>query len=158
MNNIIILASILMLLHIAYTDFCDYKIKNNQILLMISIFAIWKLYDFDGFFWLDISVGVALFLVGFVAWLLKGIGAGDAKLFFVAGIFSGYQYAGYFAVLLFATGLIFLLLMLVVKRLDSLPVILFGRLIEIGKEGKVPYGVPLAVSTIGALIMRLNPG
>ena len=125
---------------------------------MIILFIIWKYFNYDSFVWLDLTVGAILFIVGFVAWLLKGIGAGDAKLFFVAGIFSGYEYAQYFAVFLFVTGLIFAVLMLIVKHFDSLPVVLFGRLIQIGKAGKVPYGVPLAVSTIGALIMRLNLG
>ena len=123
---------------------------------MLLLFVIWKILYPDTFLWLDLSVGIALFLVGFVAWLLKGLGAGDAKLFFVAGIFSGYQYAGYFAVFLFITGLAFLLLMLIAKRLDFLPIILFGRIMEIGRIGKIPYGVPLALATIGALIMRLN--
>ncbi len=155
---IFILTAICGFLFIGYTDYRTYKITNHQILMMIILFAVWKSFYFDDFFWLDLGVGLALFAVGFVAWLLKGIGAGDAKLFFVAGIYSGYQYAGYFALLLFLTGLFFALLILVARRAEFLPVILFGRLIEIGKTRKVPYGVPLSASTIGALVVRLSMG
>lgn len=125
---------------------------------MILIFITWKIFYFDEYIWLDLTVGFALFVIGFIAWLLKGIGAGDAKLFFIAGIFSGYQYAAYLALFLFVIGLFFAFLMLIAKRVDFLPVFMFGRLIEIGKAGKVPYGVPLAASTIGALIVRLSLG
>ena len=147
--EILISIAIIILLYIGYTDFKNYKITNIQILSMLLLY-------YDQYLFLDLSVGFVLFIIGFVAWLAKGIGAGDAKLFFVAGIFSGYQYAVYFAMFLFISGLIFVFLMLVVTRINYIPIVLFGRLIEISKTKKVPYGVVLAASTIGALIVRLG--
>jgi Flp pilus assembly protein protease CpaA len=156
MTNIIILIAIIILLYIGYSDFKYYKITNMQLSLMLLLFIIWKILYFNEYFWLDMKVGLVLFIIGFVAWLARGIGAGDAKLFFIAGIFSGYEYAGYFAIFLFISGLSFMFLTLIVRRFEYMPVVLFGRLVEIGKTKKVPYGVPLAASTIGALIIRLN--
>ena len=154
--EILIFIAIIILLYIGYTDFKYYTISNTQILSMLLLYIIWKIFYYDEYLRLDLEVGFVLFIIGFVAWLAKGIGAGDAKLFFVAGIFSGYQYAVYFAIFLLISGLIFILLMLIVTQINHMPIVLFGRLIEIGKTKKVPYGVVLAVSTIGALIVRLN--
>ena len=152
----IILIAIIILFYIGYTDFKNYKIENIQILLMLFLFTFWKIIYFDEYFWLDMTIGCVFFIIGFVAWLAKGIGAGDAKLFFIAGIYSGYEYAGYFAIFLFISGLIFILIKFILRRFEYVPVVLFGRLVEISKTKKLPYGVPLAASTIGALILRLN--
>lgn len=101
-----------------------------------------------------LAAAVMLFTIGFVLWMLKMLGAGDVKLMFPVGLFTGWDY-----LLPFALGLIFFAVIALLVMKLPLPAglgntIVGMRLDEIRRSGKVPYGVVLITALLATLYVK----
>jgi len=101
-----------------------------------------------------LAAAVTLFTIGFVLWMLKMLGAGDAKLMFPVGLFAGWDY-----LLPFALGLMFFAVIALLVMKLPLPAGLGGtmvgmRLDEIRLSGKVPYGVVMVAALLATLYVK----
>lgn len=143
------------LLFIAWEDWRSFKIRNNAVLALIAVYGVYLVAKGFASWQGDLFAGLVLFVIGFVFWLFRLMGAGDAKLYFPVGLFMGWEGLGPFAILL-------MLFSLFIAALVKLPVplpfqsnALMIRLQEIRKGKSVPYGVPIALAAIGVMLSRL---
>ena len=86
--------------YIVYTDFYYLRISNAAVGALALIFvpiAITTNFASAGF---DLALAAALFVVTFVFWLLRLMGAGDVKLISATALVVGFNDAMLFAVLL----------------------------------------------------------
>jgi Flp pilus assembly protein protease CpaA len=105
---------------------------------------------------IDLAIGATLFLVTFVIWLTtRALGAGDVKLIGVTGAIVGAQDAFLFAVLLMVFSLVFVASMYLLRRIQFLPIAFSNRLIEMTRQRRVPYGVPIALAAGMIIAKRL---
>lgn len=102
--------------------------------------------------WADVAAGVILFVLGVVFWLLRMMGAGDAKLYLPLGILIGWQGLTAFALLLLPVSLLFLGLLKVGPRILPQNARIGARLAELRARRTIPYGVPMAAAAIVALV------
>ena len=159
---LLLLCSCFVFIYAAFQDFLTWKIRNTTVLAAIAAYVPFAM---TGFFAgpelaakVDpigaLAAAIMLFTIGFVLWMLKMLGAGDAKLMFPVGLFTGWGY-----LLPFALGLIFfaILGLLVIKL--PLPAALGNtmvgmRLNEIRRSGKVPYGVIMVTALLVTLCAK----
>ena len=142
------------LVAIAVYDARHFRIPNSWVLVMLALylfsqgplgFPFWKT---------DLMFGGLLFLLGFVMWMLRSLGAGDAKLMLPLGMHLGLAGAVFFAILLMVvSGLFFVSIQVAGKTSPQGP---FGQSrVKMKTSGKVPYGVLLAVSAVPVLIAKM---
>lgn len=136
-----------LLLWIAWRDFLTWRIANRDVLILLALFLPFAaLVGWPGIVG-NLMAGGLLFLLGVLFWLLRMMGAGDAKLFLPVGLFLGWNNLLPFAIGLFVFAALFLIIL-------KLPVGRGGRgriaerLTAIRETGHVPYGVPIALSAI----------
>jgi prepilin peptidase CpaA len=100
--NIILVVAAAVLFHAAVTDLKDYKIRNETILLLASLFVLHALASGR---WVNAGWNVALAAVVFaflVFFYSRGwMGGGDVKILTVALLWTGIDCALVFAILLF---------------------------------------------------------
>lgn len=150
------LAALVLLARVAWIDFCTLRIPNREVLVLIALSAILLLPGVTQAGFANLVPGLLLFVLGVVFWLLRMMGAGDAKLFFPLGILIGWN-----GVLVFALGLLpFSLVLLGFVKLARKGLLGQGfvarRLAEIATSGGVPYGVPMAAAGAVAIFWRLT--
>lgn len=145
------------LILVALTDYQKRRIPNRLILVGVGLYAVWALVSAPADPVTDSLVALAMFTFGFICWLLRLLGAGDAKFLLACGLFTGYPALPAFAVALFVAGLAMVVLVMVARREEVRYALSFVRLAGLERDGKIPFGVPLALATIAALLVRLEP-
>jgi prepilin peptidase CpaA len=154
--------SILIFIYAAFMDFSTLKISNATVLAATASYVPFAVTGFLTGPVLSAKVdpisalaaAVTLFSIGFVLWMLKMLGAGDVKLMFPVGLFTGWEY-----LLHFALGLIFFAVIAWLVMKLSLPAGLGNtmvgmRLDEIRRSGKVPYGVVMVTALLAILYVK----
>ncbi len=151
------LAVVALLICIAWYDFNNLTIRNKSVLLLLGLYLIWA--ALTGFQTLasDLGVGILLFLLGLVMWLMRLMGAGDVKLYFGLGLFMGIKTVGLFALLLLAATILLLFAMIIAARAGAEKGI-SGRLREIRETRKAPYAVPMCMAAIPCILIRVLSG
>lgn len=151
------LAAVALLIYIAWYDFNNLTIRNTSVLLLLGLYLIWAALTGFQTFVGDLGVGVLLFILGLVMWLVRLMGAGDVKLYFGLGLFMGINTASLFAILLLITTIAFLLVMVIASKSGAKSGIP-GRLREIRTTGKAPYAVPMCLAAIPCTLIRVLSG
>ena len=148
--------------YVAWEDFRRWKVENRIVLLLLALFiihtasaelaggAISEIVNVTD----SLLAALLLFTIGFVAWLIKIMGAGDAKLLFPVGLFVGWHQLFDFAIgLLFASIIVFLLIKLPLPL--GLSMTRIGmRIDEIRSTRKVPYAVVIVLPLLIILTVR----
>jgi prepilin peptidase CpaA len=151
--------SIIVLAYIASSDFTTQKIRNEQLLYLLAGAAILVLlrYEQGGdlqSLLVPAAIAAVLFAVLFVFWLLGKVGAGDVKLLGIVPLIVGVEGS-----LTFMAGL--LLLTFVTYFIMKFPILVpqawfRSYLTGLGKTGRVPFGVPISVAAVVALLVPLS--
>jgi len=128
---------------IAWTDLHHFRISNQMVLLLIGLYLLFSLAQGGAQLRGDLLAGALLFVLGFGFWLAGVMGAGDAKLGFPVGLFSGVQGLATYAVLLLAFSFALLVLVKAAPRIGRGESRIGRRLKEISEQGRVPYGLPM---------------
>lgn len=142
------------LIVIAVYDARHLRIPNPWVLAMLVLYLLSQ--GPLGFpFWKsDLLIGAVLFGLGFVMWMLRSLGAGDAKLMLPLGMHLGLAGATFFAVALLMISVLFFLAIQIAGRTNSRSAL--GQwLATMKSSGKVPYGVPLAIAAVPVLVAKL---
>ena len=139
---------------IAWNDIRALKIRNFSVAVLLLLYLIHTIImRFNGLPG-DLMAGVLLFCIGLVMWLARGMGAGDVKLMFVIGLFTGYFALPVFGILLVLVSVIMYLVIWICAKADAKSGVT-GRLAKMKHEGKVPYAVPLAIAALPAMLLGL---
>jgi len=138
---------------IAAGDFRSLKVRNFDVLVLTVIAAVAAATDPSGQWQSSLLIASALFAIGFVLWLAKLIGAGDAKFYFPLGLMVGWSGAGLYVVFLLVTSVAILVLFRIEPWIPQVGGVIRHRLAEIAEKRKVPYGVPMAISGILAVLL-----
>lgn len=139
---------------IAWNDVRALKIRNFSVVVLVSLFFIHSiLMRFHGLPG-DLMAGILLFIIGLGMWLARGMGAGDVKLMFVIGLFTGYFALPVFGILLLVVSILLYLFIWLCDRLNFTSGI-GGRLARMKREGKVPYAVPLTLAALPSMLLGL---
>jgi prepilin peptidase CpaA len=150
---------IVVLAYIASSDFTTQKIRNQQLLYLVAGAAMLTLLrflrgaDLQSML-VSVAIAVVLFAVLFVFWLLGKVGAGDVKLLAIVPLIVGVEGS-----LTFMAGLLVLTFAtyLVMKFPILVPQAWFRTyLVGLGKTGRVPFGVPISVAAVLALLIPLS--
>lgn len=171
--NLLVVASLILMLYAVFqlgvigaSDFKTQKIRNRDIgfLLMTGIgIRILDWVQHSDRFGLDLTgrynfigsvvLSVALFVVLFVFWLLKKVGAGDVKLLGVVPLVVGFQHSLVFAIMLMVCTL---LMVLAMKQPMLLPDRLFREYVaSLARFDRVPFGVPISAAAIITLAITM---
>lgn len=148
-------ASLIFLCRIAWVDFMTLRIRNTDVMVLLGMALLLWLARSGGREWIDLLAGVFLFLLGFVFWALRMMGAGDAKLFLPLGVLIGWSNLMVFAIALLPASLLTLGIFLVARFLPEGGLV-GGRVRQIARTRGVPYAVPLLLATIPALLPQLG--
>jgi prepilin peptidase CpaA len=144
-----LLTACLFLIFVAWEDFRKFRVRNASVLVLLGIYAVFAiargelqpvLQDFYG--------GLLLFLLGVAFWLAKLMGAGDAKLFFPVGCWVSLHNLFSWSVLLLVCSIILLALVKLPFPLGMRHLAVIDRLDELRRGKKVPYAVPISISTV----------
>ena len=150
---ILSLAAGVWLLVIAWRDFWTLRISNIDVAIMCVIaIALRAAMGFPGG-WADLAAGAILFALGFVFWLLRLMGAGDAKLYLPLGLLIGWDGLMAFAILLLPVSILVLGALALARRTAAPEGRIGQRLAEMSARRAVPYGVPMALSAIIVMIL-----
>lgn len=164
---IAIIAASILVLWAAWQDFLTWKIRNGTVLALIAVYVVlaaanylWR-YRYSGTLPAghlslasDLGAALLLFAVGFALWLVRMLGAGDAKLFFPLGLFIGFHHLLLFAIILALAAVVVTLALKfrIPIQYHGLPYV--ARLEEIRSTGKVPYAVLMAAAALVAMYAR----
>ncbi|OAP34639.1 prepilin peptidase [Sinorhizobium americanum] len=178
--NILIVATVLLLLYAAWSDFRFWKIPNGVVLALIAVYALGAalkllmaeqaggalgelmaddlgaaLFSASGIAG-DVGAGMLLFILGFGLWSFRLFGAGDAKLFLPIGFFIGWHGMLPFAIFLLIGGIAALLILKLPMPLQLAHFSVVMRLEEIRTTRKIPYGVIMVAAALA--VMAHRPG
>ncbi|MEY9324331.1 prepilin peptidase [Sinorhizobium fredii] len=164
--NFLIVATVLLLLYAAWSDFRLWKIPNAIVLALIAVYALHAalqlltaedvgaaLFSSSGIAG-DVGAGLLLFTLGFGLWSFKLFGAGDAKLFLPIGLFIGWHGMLPFAVFLLIGGMAALLILKLPMPLQLAHFSVVMRLEEIRTTRKIPYGVIMVAAALPVIALR----
>lgn len=153
--NVVALLAVGLMLYIAWHDFWHLTIRNSSVLALFGLYVAWVglsgLQTLAG----DLGTGFILFVVGFVMWRGGMMGGGDVKLYFVLGLFMGFDNVGLFAAGLLLTTVLFLLALRIAARITSGGDFLI-RLRAIRDSGRAPYAVPLCMAAVPLILLRIS--
>lgn len=129
----------------ACTDVMSRRIPNQAVIAVLCLYVVWLVLARGAGLWPALGAGVLSFVVGYILYLFRIMGAGDVKLFAAVALFAGLDHL---LLLALATaisgGLIAVINMLVRPYLSQAMLALQGR--EMGRD--VPYGVAIAIGGI----------
>jgi len=95
-----------------------------------------------------LGAGVLSFIIGYILYLFRIIGAGDVKLFAAVALFAGHTHLPHLALATaISGGLVAAVNILVRPYLSQAMLVLQGK--DMGRD--VPYGVAIAIGGIGIL-------
>jgi prepilin peptidase CpaA len=151
--------AILMLTRIAYIDFTSLKIRNNHVLALLAVALAILVFDYmqtrdlvrPGIL---LAVSAVVFILLVVFWMLRKVGAGDVKLFAIMPLLVGLNSSITFVLTL-------LVLTLLIAAAMRFPMLLPERLYRVQleamrRDGKIPFGVPIALAAIAALLVPIG--
>ncbi|MCA0941684.1 A24 family peptidase [Salipiger pacificus] len=147
------LAAVALLGWVAVYDARNFTIRNGTVLALLALYVLAQGVLLFPTLRGDLVAGALLFGIGFVMWLLRGLGAGDAKLMLPLGMMLGMQGMLPFAALLMLLSVL-LYLLLVICRAFGAERGLWGWLARMKTEGRVPYGVPLALASAPVIFIQ----
>lgn len=149
--------AMLLLAWIGWRDFLTFRIANRDVIILTVVALAAVALDPSGGWKGSLIVGGVLFVLGFGLWALGMIGAGDAKLYLPLGLLIGWQGIGVYAVVLLALSVLMVIGIRMAGRGDpDRPRGLIGqRLALIAEQRKMPYGVPMALAAIVAILTGL---
>lgn len=139
-----------MFLRIAWVDFHSLKIRNRDVLYLLGPALVLAATRDGAGILADLGAAGLLFALGLLAWLMRMMGAGDAKLYFPLGLAVGWAGLGAYAL-----GLILgsLLLLAVTKAGALFPPGRFrDRLTLFRLRRTYPYGVPMSLAALVAMV------
>lgn len=146
--------NIILLIWIAAHDGRHFRIRNASVLMCLGLYGVVQVAtgfpDPVG----DLIAGGLLFVVGFVIWLLRGLGAGDVKLMLPLGLHLGYFGLAPFAVFLTAVSLLMFLAIQGFSRLVPNSRV-GGWFLDMRQKGRVPYGIVLVLASLPVLVVKL---
>ena len=137
---------------IAVCDFRTLKIRNMDVLILSVIGLVAVASDPDGQWKSSLIVAIVLFAFSFALWSASMIGAGDAKFYFPLGLMVGLSGVGLYVVFLLITSVGFLILLRIEAGRPPGGGAFRRRMAEIAETRRVPYGVPMAISGILAVL------
>ncbi|NDW01118.1 prepilin peptidase [Salipiger sp. PrR002] len=138
---------------VAVYDARHFRIRNAEVLIMLALYVLAQGALLFPTFLGDLLAGGLLFGIGFVMWLLRGLGAGDVKLMLPLGMMLGVSGLLPFAVLLMVLSVL-LYLLIVIARACRAERGLWGWFARRKTEGRIPYGVILALSAIPVIYIQ----
>lgn len=144
-----------LLLRLAWIDFQTFRIPNRDVLLLTGLASVLLVPGVTPDGLANLVPGLMLFGLGFAFWLMRAMGAGDAKLFFPLGIIVGWPGMAVFAAALLPFSLLLLAFTRLAARRKTASGRLMTRLGVIGRGRGIPYGVPLALAGGTAVLWRL---
>lgn len=149
LSALVIISVVAVLVWVMRIDYRSLRIPNKMVLLLLAQYFIWA--NLTGFSTLvgDLIAGAVLFLIAFILWLFRMMGAGDAKLYAALGMFIGFDHLSLYAVLLLLVSVVFVVLIQVSRFFNT-----SGRLAEIRTSGKAPYSVPMCFAAIPTILLR----
>lgn len=140
--------------YIAYTDFTRLKIRNEAVFALAIVAGVASLLQGATYFGAAVLIGGVFFAVTFPLWLLGTIGAGDVKLIAVSGVAVGPSDVFVFSTLILIFSLLTLVVISYARHIALLPVVLSRRLTTFLSEGRIPYGLPIALAAITVIGLR----
>ncbi|MFY0666074.1 MAG: prepilin peptidase [Natronospirillum sp.] len=145
--------TIILLIAIAAHDGRHFRIRNSSVLICLALYGIVQLAtgfpDLIG----DFIAGGLLFGIGFLFWLLRGLGAGDVKLMLPLGLHIGYFGLIPFGTFLTAVSiLLFAAIHLVSRTAPNSRA--GGWFMDMRKNGRVPYGIVLTFAALPVLVVK----
>lgn len=144
------------MLRIAWRDFWTLRISNRDVAVLLAMALLTRAaMGFPGG-WADLAAGALLFVMGVLFWLMRMMGAGDAKLYLPLGILIGWAGLVPFAVLLLPVSLIFMGLVALGPRVLPGGWAAVARLAQIRAQRRVPYGVPMVATALIVMIPLLH--
>ena len=147
-----------LLARICWTDFFYLKIWNRDLLALVAVTALFLLVAWPADLMLRLALGGILFTLSFVFWLFRALGAGDVKLFGIAGCLISSADALTFVVLILVFALAIIFLYRKTTYLRFVPQLAGRRVLELVDTGRIPYGVPISLATISLLARSLIAG
>ncbi len=139
---------------IAVDDFRNLKIRNRDVLILTAIAAVIVATDPSGAWKSSLVVAAVLFALGFLLWAAKLVGAGDAKFYFPLGLIVGWSGVSIYVVLLLVASVVFLIVLRMEAGKPPGGGAFRRRLADIAEKRRIPYGVPMAIAAILAVILR----
>lgn len=142
------------LIWIAVCDFRTMTIRNRYLVILLALYIpTLLLRGFDNLT-SDLIAAAVLFGIGFISWELRMVGGGDVKLFFVLGLYLGYDGLGAFAVLLLVISVMALVGLTLVRKFAAPEPTsyIMRRLKVITVEQKLPYGVILIGASLPPIV------
>jgi prepilin peptidase CpaA len=152
-QSFLILTTCLFLLLVAWEDFLSFRIRNRSVLILLMLYVAFAVTR--GSFApvpLDLAGGLLLFVLGFIFWLLRLVGAGDAKLYFGVGCWISLPNLASWALLLLLCSIILWALIKLPMPASLRHMTVFMRLDELRGGKQVPYAVPITFATVIALL------
>jgi prepilin peptidase CpaA len=159
--------AVILMLSAAWRDFVSWKIPNRTIFALIGTYAVFAIARYfsgigetdaisaqQSILLSDVAAGLLLFVLGFVLWMFRLFGAGDAKLFFPIGLFVGFDHLTLFAVALAIGAVAVTVALKIPIPIQYHAYRYMARLEEIRSTGKIPYGVLMAAATLAAMYSR----
>ena len=130
----------------AYSDVRSRRIPNPAVLALLLLFIPWALTDSHANLVSALEAAAIGFVVTFLLYSFKIMGAGDSKLFAAVALFGGMAYLPYLALATSLVGGVIALFSLATRPQRALVMLtLRGR----GDFGRgVPYGVAIAAGAI----------
>jgi prepilin peptidase CpaA len=151
--------AIVMLIRIAYLDLVSLRIRNDHVLpllataLAIVILDFMRTRDLIGTLTL-LGAAALVFVVLFVLWMLKKVGAGDVKLLAIMPLLVGINGSVTFVLALLV---VTLLIYAAMKFPMLLPQQLYKAQLEaMRRDRRIPFGVPIAFAAILALLLPVG--
>lgn len=138
---------------VAVYDARNFRIRNSAVLIMFGLYLLAQGPLLFPAFRGDLLAGGILFGIGFVMWVLRALGAGDAKLMLPLGLMLGAPGLLPFSVLLMTLSLVFYLL-IVLSTAFGAEKSIWGWFARRKTEGRVPYGVLLAFAAIPVIFIQ----
>jgi prepilin peptidase CpaA len=138
----------------AVIDFLKRKIPNWTVLALFVVFLIAALSKvlLLGAWWAPVTAGVIAFVVTFALYVMKVLGAGDAKLFTVAALFSSSSGLVQLALVTAIAGGV-----LAIGYLLARPNSIIGRLVKPSRTAEagrgIPYGIAIAVGALATAFL-----
>ena len=147
-------AAILLVVFVAMSDVRHFKIRNTVVLVLIALYL--PAQGFLGFpdIWTDLAAGALLFVMGFVLWMMRGLGAGDVKLMFGLGLHLGWISLLPFAILLCLVSFVLYACIMIAHLLGARRGF-GGWLAGLKATGSVPYGLVLAFASVPLMTARV---
>lgn len=153
LSGLCVLAAIGVLGWIVWLDFAVLKITNASVLLLLGLYVIWSALSGFSSLATDLIAGAALFVMSFLMWLGRMMGAGDVKLYAAIGGFVGLNHLMAYAILLLIGSLLFVAVIKVLGRRPSTNKF-FSSLNKINQSGNAPYAVPMVFAAVPVILLR----